>query len=899
MPWYIRWRNVFRSEHLSRELEDELQHHLLEKVDALVARGLPVEEAWRAARIQIGNYATQKERTREMNIATWLDTVRGDVIYAFRQLRSNPGFTGIAVLSLALGIGANTAIFQLVDAIRLKTLPVKDPQELVAIDFASGAVRYGGWSSRSAVLTYPQWQELRNQQRAFAGVLAWSADRFNLAAGGEPHLVEGLHVSGEFFRQLGVTAILGRTFTGTDDGGTCNPGAVVSYGFWKRDLGGDTSVLGRTVRLNGHSFPIIGVTGASFFGVEVGSRFDVAVPLCADAVLQNVNRLPVRDAYWLSAMGRLRPGESVRTANAYLHVLSPAIMRATAPASYRPDAMKGYLANRLIAKPAGTGVSELREQIGRPLWILLATTALVLLIACTNLANLLLARATAREPEIALRMAIGASRGRLIRQLLVESLLLAAGGASLGALLAVNLSAGLVKFVSTSNSPLFVDLTTDWRMVGFTAGVALLTCLFFGLLPAVRATYLSPVTAMRAGGRNVTANRQRFGLRRALIVTQVALSMVLMFGASLFLRSLHKLLAVSTGFDSRGIVAIHVGFPANSYPPDRVLIATRVLIARLHDVDGVVSLAQVGFEPVSGSMWNNTVAPDQETAAANGKLTYFNMAGPGYFRTMGTTLLTGREFNDRDTVSSPRVAIVNEEFAKRFFAGANPVGHIFHRAADAGQPEPVFQIVGLVRNTKYSELREDFKPIAFLAAAQDPGHEAAFVLRSSGAAEPLIKRVHHVLGEFDPSLEVAVRSLPAELDESLLRERLMATLSGGFGILAAILAAIGLYGVVSYMVARRQNEIGVRIALGAARARVVRMVIGEATALVGMGLAAGTVIALCAGRAAGTLLFGIPAYDFESLIAATLMLTTIALVASYVPARKASRLEPMIALRNE
>ena len=563
--------------------------------------------------------------------------------------------------------------------------------------------------------------------------------------------------------------------------------------------------------------------------------------------------------------------------------------------------MKGYLANRLRAAQAGTGVSAWREQMQHPLLLLLSITGLVLVIACTNLANLLLARATARAPEIAVRLAIGASRARLIRQLLVESLLLAIAGAVLGTFLAMALSGALVSYVTTSDNPLFLDLTTDWRMLGFTAGLAALTCLLFGLLPAIRGTYLSPVAAMRAGGRNMTAGRERFGWRRALIVTQVALSLVLLFGASLFIRSFHKLLTVETGFHSQGVVTVHVDFRTASYARERRLLVDRQLASRLRSIPRVSSVAQVSFRPVGGGSWNNIVAPDRQMAATGGKMTYFNFAGPDYFRTMGTALLVGREFNDRDTMASPKVAIVNRTFARELFGGANPVGHTFHRAADAGQPEPEYRIIGLVGDTKYTELREDFKPIVFLAAAQidDPGEEATFVLRAGGPAETVMKNVEQAMRDFNPSMEVDTRSLTAQLEESLWRERLMATLSGGFGILAGLLAAIGLYGVIAYMVARRQNEIGIRIALGAERGRVIRLVLKEGVVLLSIGVAVGIGMALLAGRAAATLLFGLQPNDIASLVIAAVLLAGIALIASYVPARRAAALEPMKALRNE
>jgi putative ABC transport system permease protein len=902
MSWYLRWRNSLRSERLDDELENEFQYHLAETVDRLVAEGMPEKEALREARLRLGNYSIQKERTRDMNIAAWLETTRADVAYGLRQLRLNPGFTAVAVLSLALGIGANAAIFQLVNALRLKTLPVRNPQELVFIDFEDRSTRAGRWSSRSATFTYAQWDQIRAQQQAFTGVLAWSAGRFNLADGGEPQYAEGLFVSGEFFRHLGVNALLGRTLTAQDDSKTCNAAAVISYAFWQREFGGDSGVLGRIVKLDGHSIPVVGVTPPSFFGVEVGSRYDVAVPLCADRLMaeDHIGRMPGPADWWLSIMGRLKPGWTAQSAKAHFHALSPGIMRATLPPGYNPDVAKGYLANQLTTTKAGTGISPLRQQYERPLWLLMATTGLVLLIACANLANLLLARATVREPEIAVRLAIGASRWRLVRQLLAESLLLAIAGAVLGAGLALTLSRVLIAFISTSNNPIFIDAALDWRVLIFTASLAVLTCVLFGLLPALRATYLSSVSAMHSGGRRVTAGRERFSIRRALVATQVALSLVLLVGASLFVRSLHNLLTVDAGFQTEGILTVNIDFSKLQFPNERRFAIYRELSDRLSALPGMVSLAQVSFTPVSDSTWDNLVGPDG-AAAVSGKQAFFNQVSPGYFRTMGTRLMAGREFNDRDTLSSPKVAIVNEMFARKFFGGANPVGRTFHQAADAGRPEPLFQIVGLVRNTKYKELREDFRPIAYFPMEQNesPGPNATFVLRMAGPLGPLMSSAKATVGAMSSSIGIEFRPFSAQLQESLLREKLMATLSGGFGFLAALLATLGLYGVIAYMVARRRNEIGVRMALGANRTHVIRLVLREAVLLLGIGLAAGVVLALWAAKAAATLLFGLQPDDAVSLVGAGALLTAISLIASYVPARRAAALEPIAALRNE
>jgi predicted permease len=833
-----------------------------------------------------------------------IDSILKDITYGIRQLRKAPAFTLVAVCSLALGIGANTAIFQLVNAIRLKSLPVQNPRELVSIDFEKGSMRSGWFSSRSARLSYAQWDQIRSQQQAFRGVLAWSATRFNLAQGGEARWAEGLYVSGDFFAVLGIRPALGRTFTAEDDTPACpSPGAVISYGFWQREFASDPGALERTVTLDGHAFPIIGITPQSFFGVEVGNRYDVAIPLCADRLLADdqKGRISIRHAYWLSMMGRLKSGWTVQRATAHLHALSPALTQATLPPSYKPEMAKRYLANKIGASEGGTGVSDLREDYERPLWLLMATTGLVLLIACANLANLLLARASVREREIAVRLAIGASRRRVMRQLLAESLLLAIAGAGLGAALAQVVSRALVSYISTSSNRLFVGLSFDWGILLFTASLAVLTCLLFGLLPALRATQLSPATAIRAGGRSVTAGPERFSLRRTLVVAQVALSLVLLAGALLFARSLRNLLTTDPGFKPEGILTVRLDLGRANYPKERRPEVYRELYDRISTTPGVISAAQVWFTPVSGSGWNNDIGPDGSTAAASGKQSYFNRVGPGYFKAMGTALIGGREFTDRDTLSSPKVAIVNEVFARKFFGTPNVVGRTFRREMEAGKPEPLVQIVGVVKNTKYYELREDFLPVGFLPVAQDddPGPDATYVIRAQGSPGELTSALKSAIAQVSPVIGIEFHSFSAQLEESLMRERLMAMLSGAFALLAGLLATLGLYGVIAYMVARRKNEIGVRIALGADRGRVIRLVLRETALLLAVGMAAGVVLAAWAGRAATSLLYGLKPYDPVSIAGAVAVLALAGLLAGYAPARRAAGLEPMIALRDE
>lgn len=826
-----------------------------------------------------------------------------DLRFGARQLRLNPGFAAVAVLSLALGIGANTAIFQLVNAVRLRALPVERPEELAYIDFAKGSMRSGWFSTRSARFTYTQWEQLRDRQQAFSGIFAWSSTRFNLARGGEARYAEGLFVSGSFFRVLGVQPLVGRTLADDDDRPGCgSPSAVISYPFWQREFGGNPDVVGRTVALDGRPFPIIGVTRPNFFGVEVGHQYDIAIPTCSDPLFfeDGKGRIPGKTAWWLSAIGRLKPGWTVERARAQMQTISPGLMEATLPTSYRPDDAKRFLANKLDVTRGATGVSGLRREYESPLWLLLATTGLVLLIACANLANLLLARASVREREIAIRQAIGASRGRLIAQLLAESMLLSLAGTALGGLVAQALSRGLVAFLSNARDPVNVGLGLDWRVLLFTAGVAVGTCLLFGLLPALRATRVAPASAMRAGGRGLTAGRERFGLRRLLVVAQVSLSLVLLVGALLFVRSLQKLLAVDAGFRADTVTTVNLDLRGAHYAKDRLPGVYRELLDRLRTTPGVISAAQVLLPPVSGGGWDENTWADGSSGKHFDCL--FNRVGPNYFQTMGTPFVSGRDFNDRDTVGNTKIAIVNEAFARKIFGEANPLGRSFRTQGPAGKPDPIYEVAGVVRNTKYYELREDFLPIAFYPMAQDDdpgGPNASFMVRSSVGAGELMRSIKAGVAQVHPGIGLEFHRLADRIQESLLRDRLMAILAGSFGVLAGLLATLGLYGVIGYMVARRRNEIGVRVALGADRGRVVRLVLREAVLLLALGLATGTGLALWAGRAAGALLFGLKPYDPQTLAAAVVLLAAVALLASYLPALRASRLQPMTALRED
>jgi putative ABC transport system permease protein len=899
MSWLRYFKRRVRDEDFSQEIEAYLEH----EIDQNIARGMaPREAAWAAQR-KFGNVTLAKETNHRMNTIGYLETLSQDLRYAVRAIRLEPGFFTVATLCLALGIGANTAIFHLLDAVRLRTLPVASPRQLVEVQIGPNQnCCTGNFSSRRATFTYALWDQFRTHQQAFSSVFAWAGHRFNTATGGEVRYVEGLYASGDFFSTLGVTPAIGRVFSAEDDRPGCgSPGVVLGHSYWQSEYGGQASAIGRKIVLDGKPFEIIGVAPAGFFGVEVGRYFDVAIPVCAETLINGPDAHTTKlHHWWLAVIGRSRPGWNIDQIRAHVRALSPGLFEATVSPLYTADAAKTYRAFKLTADPAGSGVSELRSQYQDPLLILLGIAGLVLVIACANLANLMLARASARERELAVRLAIGASRPRLIRQMLAESLLLAIIGAACGALLARFLSTYLVRFLSTTPDPLFVDLGTDWRVFGFTAALAMLTCLLFGLMPAVRSTGVNPGALMKWSGRSVTDGRERFGLRRILVVAQVALSLVLLVGALLFIRSLHKLLTLDAGFRESGILVTDVDYSTLNYPSERRYEIRHEILRRISLLPGVEQAAAANVVPISGNRWNDRF---QFVDAQDGHyfLTDMNFVSPGYFRTLGTPLLAGRDFNQRDTANSPNVAIVNEAFVKQFANGANPIGRRIREERPPGQPEVLFEIVGVTKDAKYRRLSDPFTPTLFTEFDQTRKDDAgaAFLTRSQVALTAQLAAIKREMAAMSPAMSLNFYTLHAEISNSLVRERLMATLSGFFGFLAALLASIGLYGVMAYIVARRRNEIGIRIALGADRANVLKLIGGECGKLLLAGLLLGMALAVGASQAIAKLLYGLSPNDPLTIVLSVLLLAVVALPASLIPAIRASRLDPMQALREE
>ena len=820
------------------------------------------------------------------------DALLQDLRYAFRALRSSPGFAAVAILSLALGIGANTAIFSLIDSVILKTLPVSHPEQLVQVTMG-----------KNSSFTNPIWEQLRDHQDVFSGIFAYGGGRFNLAAGGEARYAQGNFVAGQFFDTLGLHAVLGRTFSMADDKRGCAGNAVLSYGFWQKEYGGRGDIVGKSISLDNHPFEILGVVQPGFTGVDVGSAKDVYVPICAERIIhgENSNILDQRSSWWLQVIGRPKPGVSVSQAEARLKTLAPSVFEATVPPNWKPGGQADYRKNTFSALPAANGLSYLRRQYQQSLVILMGIVVAVLLIACANVANLLLARSAARQREIAIRMALGSGRARLMRQLLTESLVLSLTGAALGILFAQWGTRLLVRFLSTGGNQVFLDLTIDGRVLGFTAGIAILTGLAFGLAPAWRGTRVNPQSAMKANARGVIEG-SKFGLGKALVVLQVALSLVLVVGAGLMLTTFFKLEAVDAGFKPEHILLTSVDLRNGHYPKERWPAVYREMLQHLRAIPGVLSASDSEMTPISGSFWNEDLQIDGYTSKGrDDTLVYFNQVSDGYFETMGIQLVAGRDFNSHDTPESPKVAIMNQTAANRYFAGQNPIGRRYREDIGNKMSDPV-EIIGVVKDAKYGTLREDILPSAFVAASQDANtrKSVTFELRvAAGAPTSVVSAVKSAIAEVNRDVSLQFKAFGVQVDESLSRERLLATLSGFFGALALLLAMIGLYGVMSYNVARRRNEIGIRMALGAEQSRVLRMVLKEVAILIGVGLAIGLGAAFGTTRFVESFLYGMKPNDPWTLTLAAAVLAVVAAIAGFLPARRASRLDPMTALREE
>jgi predicted permease len=826
-----------------------------------------------------------------------------DVRYAFRTLRKSPLFTGIAVVSLALGIGANTAIFTLVDQLILQMLPVRHPEELVLLT-ARG--NHYGSNTGSNALSYPMYQDFRDRNQVFSGMFCRSVMDFSVSFEGRTELVTGELVAGNYFPVLGVGAAAGRVFTAQDDlqqGG--HPLAVLSYGYWKTRFAGDPGIIGKRITINSYPITVVGVSQAGFDGVEPGFSPQIRVPMTMKNVLTNGPWYSLNDrrGRYAQVFGRLKPGVTMAQAKAGLQPLFHQIlnMEVREPAFARAGATskEEFLKMWMDLLPAAKGRSSLRRQFSNPLLALMGMVGLVLLIACSNVANLLVARAAARQKEIAVRLAVGASRTQLVLQLLEEGLLLSLAGAAVGIALATLLDHALVRLLPSNGVNLNIASTPDSRALLFTLAVSLLTAVLFGLVPAQQATRPQLAGTLKDQAGSVVGGTA-VRLRKGLVVAQVALSLLLLIGAGLFVGSLRNLRGVNPGFDTTHLVSFSVDPMLNHITFERGREYYRQLLERLNGLPGTKSASLAVMRLLDGNEWDSSVTVESYSVKNGPAQPHMQFCTPGFFETLGIPVLTGRAFTERDDAAAPKVGIVNERFAKKYFADANPIGRHVGMGGDPGTKTNI-EIVGVVRDTRYEDLRKEVPYELYLPYVQQN-----FVIGMTAyvrtAADPAVVfgEVRQAVHSVDPNVPVVdLRTLEEQVDKSMVTERLLASLSAVFGLLATVLAGVGLYGVMAYMVARRTREIGIRMALGAGGGSVAWLVMREVLLLCGIGLAIGAPAAWALTRLIATQLFGVKPSDLATMVLAAFGIAAAAALSAYFPARRATAIDPMRALRWE
>ena len=883
----LRFRSLFSRARVEHELDAELRFHLEQQIEENLAAGMSAEEARYAARRSIGGLTQIQEECRDARSVAWIETSITDLRYGWRMLRKSPVLTMVAILSLAIGIGANTTIFTIIDALMLKMLPVKNPSELVQfLHFFEG---------QRSNFSYPWYEHFRDQSHSFAGIVAVSnPNKLKLREKAETEVVECRYVSGNYFAVLGVNAFAGRVITPEDDtakGSAAEPVAVLSYLFWKRRFGADPSVIGRTVFLEGVPFTIVGVTPPEFFGVETGRSPSIRIPMATERRIRRESWLP-KPFQWLMLAARLKPESSIDQARADIAVIFQRLIAREASGIDDPHERRLHFEQRLDLISAGAGLDTLRIQFSEPLQILMAIVAVVLLIACANIANLLVGRAASRRREIAVRLALGAGRSRLLRQFLAESVLLSVIGGALGVLLASWGSNALVAFMSNGEPRILPVLTPDARVLLFTATVSLLTGVLFGLVPAFRATRVDAGPALKETRAMSASNK----LGKILVISQAALSLVLLIGATLLARSLRNLETIDAGFDRANVLMLEVDAAGAGFKGAKLAKYYQQLLARIAEIPGVHSASGALITPIAGGAITNSVQVEGYTPQPEeDKEVYVNRVAPKYFETLATPLLAGRDFTLQDRKGAPDVAMINQTMARYYFQNANPIGR--HITAE----HSTMEIIGVVGDAKYTSLREKTPRTLYLPCFQDDLSWGPSVLvRTSLPLRAITGPLRSVARAVDMSVPVAgIKTLSEQVEQSLIRERMIAILASFFGLLALVLACIGLYGVMSYSVTRRTNEIGIRVALGAARRDVVWLVVKETMLLVAVGIGVGLPAALASMGVIRNLLFGLEPTDPSTILVATALMALVAGFAGYLPARRASRVDPMVALRYE
>ncbi|HTU32871.1 MAG TPA: ABC transporter permease [Candidatus Acidoferrum sp.] len=905
MHWLSR---LFHRRKQDTQLDSELRYHVEQQTADNIAAGMDPGEARRRALAQFGGLEYIKEEARDARGTQLVETLVQDIRYGLRMLRKSPGFTAIAILTLALGIGANTAIFSFTDQVLLSTLPVPNPQQLVVLR-SPGRHNGSTWSDiddGAQSFSYPVYKELRDRAPARSEVLAYRDLDVNVAGHGITQSAHGVLVSGNYFQTLEVPPALGRVFSASDETASgANPVAVLSYAYWMRHFGGDPSILNKPLTVNGTALTVVGIARKGFSGVQIGDMPDIFIPVTMKVQMmpEEGHALEDRGDFWIPLMARLKPGITRAQAQAELQPIYASLLEEDVKirGGFGKNDRERYISKPLLLVSGSHGRAVLQSNAEEPLLVLMGMVGLVLLIACANLASLLVARGEARQRDIALRLALGASRGRLIRQLLTESLLIAVAGGAAGVALASWCLRAMVGAIPASAGMASVTTSLSSEVLWFAVGVTVATSMLFGLAPALRTTRVDLQSTLKDQGSSVSEGRSNIRLRKTLIVSQVAFTAVLLVAAGLLGRTLTNLERANLGVKTGHVLEFSASPDLNGYTPEQTQLFADHARQQIAALPGVRSVAASSIPIFSDDDSSANITPegyvmhhDEDT---NVQCDYIS---PDYFSTMGIPLISGREFTDADTATSGKVIIINEKLAQRFFAGKNPLG--FHIAFGAGDNvHPDMEIVGVVADSKWDGPRDTIQPFLYQPYRQNPRlGNLTFYVRTEGDPVQTATAVHETMQRLDANLPVNhLETLRTQISDEMFNDRLTAILSISLAGLAALLAALGVYGVLAYVVARRTREIGIRMALGAQRDSVLWLVLAQGAQLAVIGGAIGFAGALGVTQFAGSLLYGVSTRDPLTFAGVFLLLLVVVGLACYLPARRAMRVDPMVALRYE
>jgi predicted permease len=880
---------LFRSRQVDADLTEEIEFHRRMSREQLERAGMDPVEAEYASRRALGNITLAREEARGVWIGPWLESVWQDASYALRAIGRNPGFAAALILVTSLGIGATTSVFGLLDALVLKPLPVREPERLAYF--------------RSPSFSYPIFSEVKARSSdIFSGFFAWNLEGVHVDWNGELEPTEVLTASGDFYPTLGIRPAFGRLFGPEDDqigGGTNGPVAVISYRCWQRRFGADPSVIGRIVRIDRRPFTIIGVAPNGFLGVAPGLAPDLTIPL---TVLQNPALLGRHSTAWLHLMGRLKDGLPLEQANAAIQREWPHVLEITTPRDMPAERRLKYLGRATALESGYSGFSRVRNQFEEPLWLLLGLVALLFFVACASATNLLLARGVARQSELAVRLAIGASRARLVRQMLTESMVWTALGMLLGLLTASWTAGVLVTLLTSREEPIVLDVTPNWRLTGFALTLMLLTVALCSILPAMRITrVVAPGSGLKDPHKITGGALRKWSIGKGLVASQVALTMVLLVGAALFVSSLVRVVSQDAGVDRSRVLVIATDAEAAGYEGDRLIRFNTDLQERLARLPGVASVSLSIVPPISDQdgNWTQSINVDgKQVTPESSRYVYFNAVSAGYFDAVGIRMLQGRDFGPGDVAGSPRVVAINSALAQRFFPDQNPIGR--HVSIGLDRRRQDLEIVAVVADAKYQTLQEPTRSIAYMPVTQQGMDRNLFAeVRLSGNIASIVEPVRREIRGLDGSVPLRIETINERIRSSLVKERVMAMLASTLGGAALPLACAALYGLLAYAVSRQTKEIGLRLALGARRQAVIWMVMRDCLIVTLIGVALGVAATIALGRFASALLYQVTATDATSLIAAGVLMVTVAGLAGFLPARRASRVDPVVALRIE